>query len=182
MTSTQVRRRSGSARAVEEVDVLIIGAGISGIGAAVHLHQGLPGMNYAILERRQAIGGTWDLFRYPGIRSDSDMHTLGYRFRPWRDDDVLADGPAIRKYVEDTAEEYGVTGHVRLGHRVTAASWDSTERRWTVRYDADGTTGEIRCRFLWGCSGYYSYDEGHDPGFAGVDDFRGQVVHPQFWP
>jgi cation diffusion facilitator CzcD-associated flavoprotein CzcO len=168
--------------AVDHVDVLIVGAGLSGIGAAAHLAGDLPDLGYAILERRDAMGGTWDLFRYPGVRSDSDMHTRGYRFRPWGTDDVLADGPSIKAYVEDTAAAYDVTRHVRFGHHVTGASWDTAERRWTVRYEVDGTPGTITASFLWACSGYYSYDEGHRPEFAGLEDFRGRVVHPQFWP
>jgi monooxygenase len=166
----------------DHVDVVIIGAGLSGIGAAAHLVEGMPEMSYRVLERREAIGGTWDLFRYPGVRSDSDMHTLGYRFRPWHSDNVLAEGPDIKAYVEDTADDYGVTANIRLGHQVTHASWDSDTSRWTVSYVTDGQSGSLTCSFLWGCSGYYSYDEGHSPEFAGVEDFAGQLVHPQFWP
>jgi cation diffusion facilitator CzcD-associated flavoprotein CzcO len=181
-TTVQTQPLAEVPEALEHVDVLIVGAGISGIGAAAHLVEALPAMSYAILERRSAMGGTWDLFRYPGIRSDSDMHTLGFRFRPWHNDDVLADGPSIKQYVEETAAEYGITDHVRFGHHVTHASWDSASRQWTVRFEVDGEPGAITASFLWACSGYYSYDEGHAPEFAGVADFRGQVVHPQFWP
>ena len=166
----------------EHVDVLIIGAGLSGIGAAAHLVKDLPGTSYAILERREASGGTWDLFRYPGVRSDSDMHTLGYRFRPWRGHVALADGQSILDYVRDTAREYGVDEHVRYGHRVVSAAWDSPTARWTVTAEVDGATREITADFLWACSGYYDYDQGYTPHFEGQDRFRGQVVHPQHWP
>lgn len=168
--------------APDQVDVVIIGAGLSGVGAAAHLTEGMPELSYALLERRAEMGGTWDLFRYPGVRSDSDMHTLGYRFRPWHDDNVLADGSAIKRYVQDTAAEYGIAEHVRYGHHARTASWDSATQLWTVGYEVDGVQGSITCRFLWACSGYYNYDEGHAPHFEGIDDFAGQVVHPQFWP
>ena len=168
--------------AVEHVDVLIIGAGLSGIGAAAHLVKDLPGTSYAVLERRAASGGTWDLFRYPGVRSDSDMHTLGYRFRPWRGDTSLADGASILDYVRDTAREYGVDRHVRFGHHVTAASWDSSTARWTVTSRVDGETRTMTADFLWSCSGYYDYDQGYTPQLAGQERFRGRVVHPQHWP
>lgn len=166
----------------DHVDVLIIGAGLSGIGAAAHLAKDLPGTTYAVLERRDASGGTWDLFRYPGVRSDSDMHTLGYRFRPWRGDVALADGASILAYLRDTAREFGVDEHIRHGHHVTSADWDSTTARWTVRAEVDGGTREITADFLWACSGYYDYDEGHTPHFDGQERFGGQVVHPQHWP
>ena len=166
----------------EHVDVLIIGAGLSGIGAAAHVAKDLPGTSYVVLERRAVSGGTWDLFRYPGVRSDSDMHTLGYRFRPWRGNVALADGQSILDYVRDTAREYGVDEHVRYGHRVVAAAWDSPTARWTVTAEVDGVTREITADFLWACSGYYDYDEGYTPQFEGQDRFRGQVVHPQHWP
>ena len=166
----------------DHVEVLIIGAGLSGIGAAAHLAKDLPGTTYAVLERRAASGGTWDLFRYPGVRSDSDMHTLGYRFRPWRGDVALADGPSILAYLRDTAREFGVDQHVRHGHHVTSADWDSTTARWTVRAEVDGGTREVTADFLWACSGYYDYDEGHTPHFEGQQRFGGQVVHPQHWP
>ena len=166
----------------EHVDVLIIGAGLSGIGAAAHLAKDLPGTSYAILERRDASGGTWDLFRYPGVRSDSDMHTLGYRFRPWRGHVALADGASILDYVRDTAREYGVDEHVRYGHRVVSAAWESATARWTVTVEVDGATRVVTTDFLWACSGYYDYDEGYTPHFEGQDRFRGEVVHPQHWP
>ncbi|RYC11476.1 flavin-containing monooxygenase [Nocardioides zhouii] len=166
----------------EHVDVLIIGAGLSGIGAAAHLVKDLPGTTYAVLERREASGGTWDLFRYPGVRSDSDMHTLGYRFRPWRGHVALADGQSILDYVRDTAREYGVDEHVRYGHHVVSAAWDSLTARWTVTSEVAGETRTTTTDFLWACSGYYDYDEGYTPHFEGQDRFRGQVVHPQHWP
>ncbi|WP_210439240.1 flavin-containing monooxygenase [Nocardioides xinjiangensis] len=168
--------------AVEHVDVLIIGAGLSGIGAAAHLAKDLPGTSYAVLERRAASGGTWDLFRYPGIRSDSDMHTLGYRFRPWRGETSLADGASILRYVRDTAREYGVDRHIRYGHHVTSAAWDSATARWTVTAVVDGEPRTTTANFLWACSGYYDYDQGHAPHFAGRERFGGRLVHPQHWP
>jgi monooxygenase len=167
----------------ENIDVLIIGAGLSGIGAAHHLRERLPGKSYAILEAREAIGGTWDLFRYPGIRSDSDMHTLGYRFRPWTAAKSIADGASILDYVRDTAREGGIEGKVRFGHRVVKASWSSEEARWTVTAERqDGSSVTISCAFLFNCSGYYRYDQGYTPEFAGIEDFQGQVIHPQHWP
>jgi cation diffusion facilitator CzcD-associated flavoprotein CzcO len=164
------------------VDVLIVGAGLSGIGAAHHVQDALPGRSYAILEARDAIGGTWDLFRYPGVRSDSDMHTLGYRFRPWTQAKAIADGPAILQYVRDTAAEAGIDRHIRFGHRVTRASWSSADARWTVEATHEGHQVEITCNFLLMCSGYYRYDEGYTPEFAGIEAFGGRVVHPQHWP
>jgi monooxygenase len=166
----------------EHVDVLIIGAGLSGIGAACHLEERLPSTTYAVLEAREAMGGTWDLFRYPGIRSDSDMYTLGYRFRPWTGEKSIADGPSILAYVRETAAAYGVEDKVRYGARVVGASWDGDAATWTVRL-ASGET--MTCGFLWCCSGYYSYDAGYSPLFEGVEDFTaagGTVVHPQRWP
>nr|WP_216652259.1 NAD(P)/FAD-dependent oxidoreductase [Nocardioides sp. zg-1308] len=161
---------------------MIIGAGLSGIGAAAHLAKDLPGTSYAVLERRGTSGGTWDLFRYPGVRSDSDMHTLGYRFRPWRGDTALADGASILDYVRDTAREFGVDRHIRYGHRVTRAAWDSGTARWTVTVEVDGTTRTLTADFLWACSGYYDYDQGYSPRFEGQERFRGRLVHPQHWP
>ena len=168
----------------EHVDVLIVGAGLSGIGAAVRLELERPGTSYAVLEGRDAIGGTWDLFRYPGIRSDSDMLTLGYPFRPWLGGQVFADGPSIRQYVEDTAVEFCVVRHVRLQHRVVAARWSTDDARWTVdvvRADT-GEQLELTCSFLYACAGYYRYDHGYEPDIAGRDDYRGELVHPQHWP
>jgi monooxygenase len=168
---------------VEHVDVLIVGAGISGIGAGYHLQDKCPGKTFAILEARERLGGTWDLFRYPGVRSDSDMHTLGYRFRPWTEAEAIADGPAILKYVNDTAREYGIDSKIRFGQRVVGADWSSADARWTVDVEhSDGTSSQIACSFLFGCAGYYSYEQGYTPDFAGIDRFQGQVLHPQEWP
>lgn len=167
----------------ERVDVLIVGAGLSGIGSAHHLMERCPGKTFAILEAREAIGGTWDLFRYPGIRSDSDMHTLGYRFRPWTAAKSIADGESILQYVRDTARDAGIDRHIHFGHRVATASWSSEEARWTVTAEReDGTEATFSCAFLMNCSGYYRYDEGFTPEFPGIEDFAGTVIHPQHWP
>jgi monooxygenase len=166
---------------LEHVDVLIVGAGLSGIGAGYHLQTECPGKTYAILEARDAIGGTWDLFRYPGIRSDSDMYTLGYRFKPWSNAKAIADGPSILDYVKETARENGIDRRIRFGHRVVRASWSSTDARWTVEATHGGETVRLTCSFLFMCSGYYRYDEGYTPAFEGVDRFAGQVIHPQHW-
>ena len=170
--------------AVEHFDVLIVGAGLSGIGAAVHLHERCPGKTYSVLEGRASMGGTWDLFRYPGIRSDSDMHTLGYRFKPWTAAKAIADGPSILDYVKQTAAEYDVDSHIRYNHLVKRADWSSAEAAWTVEAErADtGETVRLSCNFLYMCSGYYSYRQGHTPEFAGAADFKGRIVHPQAWP
>jgi monooxygenase len=168
----------------DHVDVLIVGAGLSGIGAACHLRERCPGRSFAILEARDAIGGTWDLFRYPGVRSDSDMFTLGYRFRPWPDARAIADGPSILQYVRDTAREFDVEERIRLGHRVVGAAWSSAQDRWTVEVELTGT-GErvtLTCDFLLGCTGYYRYDRGYQPELPGLERFAGRVVHPQHWP
>ena len=166
----------------EHVNVLIIGAGLSGIGAAAHLVRELPDRSYAILERREDLGGTWDLFRYPGVRSDSDMHTLGYRFRPWTSDRVLADGASIKQYVRDTAEEHGILDKIRYGHHVLDADFSTKTNLWTVRSRVGGEERLITADFVWACSGYYSYDEGYLPAFPGIEKFKGQTIHPQFWP
>ncbi|GAA1821408.1 NAD(P)/FAD-dependent oxidoreductase [Planosporangium flavigriseum] len=166
----------------EHVDVLIVGAGLSGIGAAHHLQSAFPRRSYAILEARDAIGGTWDLFRYPGVRSDSDMHTLGYRFRPWTQAKAIADGPSILRYIRDTAAEAGIDRHIRFGHRVTHASWSTDDARWTVEAVHDGEPVRLTAHFLYVCSGYYRYDAGHTPDFPGIEQFGGTVVHPQQWP
>ncbi len=166
------------------VDVLIIGAGLSGIGAAHHLRSTLPRKSYAILESRGAIGGTWDLFRYPGIRSDSDMYTLGYNFRPWVGDKSIADGASIREYIEDTAREAGIDRHIRFHHTVVSAEWSTATSTWTVEAKV-GESGEVAvftASFLMCCSGYYDYAQGFTPEFDGLDDFGGTVVHPQLWP
>jgi monooxygenase len=163
----------------EHVDVLIVGAGLSGIGAACQLREHLPTRSVAVLEARERSGGTWDLFQYPGIRSDSDMFTFGYRWRPWRSDRALADGPSILAYLRDVAEEYGVDELIRYDHKVTAASWDSATARWTVRIDGkEPITADV----LWCASGYYDYDEPFRPEFPDEQAFTGQVIHPQHWP
>ena len=167
----------------EHVDVMIVGAGLSGIGAAWHLQDRCPGRSYMILEARAAMGGTWDLFRYPGIRSDSDMHTLGYSFRPWTAAKSIADGPSIRAYIEDTARDGGIDRHIRFQHKVTRASWSTADARWTVEARrADGTSATFTCNWLHMCSGYYDYDRGHAPAFEGQESFAGRIAHPQFWP
>ncbi len=168
----------------EHLDVLIVGAGLSGVGAACHLERECPGLDYAVLESRDRIGGTWDLFRYPGVRSDSDMHTLGYSFAPWQDPEALADGPAILRYVSDTARRHGILDRVRCGHRVLAARWSGERSQWSVevrRTDSDQPE-TLTCRFLLMCTGYYRYDRGHTPEFPGADRFSGPVIHPQRWP
>lgn len=166
----------------EHVDVLIVGAGLSGIGAACRLRTEHPGRSIAVLEAREASGGTWDLFRYPGVRSDSDMFTLGYHWRPWPGTRALADGPSILSYVRQVAEEYDVDRLIRYRHRVVAADWSSADARWNVTVEHDGQTSQITTDFLYGCTGYYDYDHGHDPVFAGRERFAGTIVHPQFWP
>lgn len=168
--------------AVEHFDVLIVGAGISGIGAAFHLQRDCPGKSYAILEARNAIGGTWDLFRYPGIRSDSDMYTLGYSFRPWTDAKAIADGPAILDYLHETVDESGITRHIRHRHRVVAAHWSTADARWVVEAEVDGETIRYSCSFLYMCTGYYDYAKGYAPDFPDAEQFVGRIIHPQHWP
>ncbi|HEY5925746.1 MAG TPA: NAD(P)/FAD-dependent oxidoreductase [Kofleriaceae bacterium] len=163
-----------------DVDVLIVGAGISGIDAAYHLQTTCPNKSYAILEARDTLGGTWDLFRYPGIRSDSDMYTLGFPFRPWTNGMAIADGDSILEYIRETAEAYGIDRHIRYRHRVEAASWH--DGRWHLEVTADGVAHTMSCKFLFLCSGYYDYDEGYTPELAGRERFRGAVIHPQHWP
>lgn len=164
-------------------DVLIIGAGLSGIGAAYHLQTECPDRSYVILEGREAIGGTWDLFRYPGIRSDSDMYTLGYRFKPWTNAKAIADGPAILQYIRETAAENGIERHIRFGHRVVGASWSTPDARWTVEAERAATGERVRftCNFLFSCSGYYKYEGGYLPDFPGMSRYTGRLVHPQKW-
>ena len=167
----------------EHLDVLIVGAGLSGIGAAWHLRQQCPDKSFAILEGRDTIGGTWDLFRYPGIRSDSDMYTLGYNFKPWTEPKVIADGDRIRNYIQEVARDGGIQKNIRFGHKVSAAAWDSETAKWTVTVQTkNGDTVEFSCNWLMMCSGYYNYDEGFTPEFKGREDFKGQIIHPQFWP
>ena len=166
----------------EFVDVVIVGAGISGISAAWHLQDRCPDKSYVILERRENLGGTWDLFKYPGIRSDSDMFTLGFRFKPWTSEKAIADGPSIMAYLQETVAEYGIDKHIRNRQNVLSADWSDAEGRWTVRVDRDGEQVEISCAYLMACSGYYNYEQGYSPEFAGFDEFEGTIVHPQHWP
>lgn len=167
----------------EHFDVLIVGAGLSGIGAASHLRRHCPGRSYALLEARDRIGGTWDLFRYPGIRSDSDMFTLGYSFRPWTEAKAIADGPSILNYVRQTARDNGIEPNIRFNHRVVRASWSTTDAKWTVEVErgASREAARLSCNFLYLCSGYYSYEEGYTPDFPGTERFKGRIVHPQKW-
>jgi monooxygenase len=171
---------------MDHYDVIIVGAGLSGIGAAHYLQQRCPTKRYSILEGRDAIGGTWDLFRYPGIRSDSDMHTLGYDFKPWKEAKAIADGPSILNYVNETADENGIREHIRFNHRVRAATWSTDSASWTVTVEQTdtGESVQLSCNFLYMCGGYYSYDEPYDAGFEalGIGRFKGEIVHPQFWP
>jgi len=169
---------------VEHLDVLVVGAGLSGIGAACYLRDECPWATFAVFEARDAIGGTWDLFRYPGVRSDSDMFTLGYSFRPWTAAESIADGPSILRYIRETAAEYGVDERIRFHHRIVAAEWSTPEARWHVTAERTdtGETVELTCGFLFSCSGYYRYDHGYQPDFGGTDDYVGTIVHPQAWP
>ncbi|MGA9857016.1 MAG: NAD(P)/FAD-dependent oxidoreductase, partial [Solirubrobacteraceae bacterium] len=173
-----------SVPAVEHLDVVIVGAGLSGIGAAWHLQDRQPAKSYAILEAREASGGTWDLFRYPGIRSDSDLSTFAYAFKPWTGEKAIADGPDILRYIRETAADAGIDRQIRFSHRVTSASWSTADARWTVAAQRTDTGEAVRITadWLFCASGYYRYDEGFTPHFEGVEDFGGQVVHPQHWP
>jgi len=165
------------------LDVLIIGAGLSGIGAARHLQMQCPNKIWRIWEARDQLGGTWDLFRYPGVRSDSDMHTLGYNFKPWRGQQAMADGPSILHYIQEAAQETGVAQHIAYGHRVASAAWSSVDACWSITaHLADGTQVHQQAKFLYLCGGYYSFAQGHQPRFAGLENFKGEVIHPQFWP
>jgi monooxygenase len=167
----------------EHFDVLIVGAGLSGVGAACHLQEECPTKDFALLEARDCIGGTWDLFRYPGVRSDSDMFTLGYSFRPWMEEKSIAGGEAILRYIRDTAREHGIDRRIRFHHRVKRASWSSKEGRWSLEAER-GPSGEtvfFSCSFLLMCSGYYSYARGYMPDFPGITRFNGRIVHPQSW-
>jgi len=183
-TNQTSSQHSSSRENAEPLDVLIVGAGLSGIGAARHLQMHCPQTRWRILESREAIGGTWDLFRYPGIRSDSDMYTLGYAFKPWIDSKSIADGSTIRNYIQETADENGITQYIRYGHAVTHATWSSADACWTVTATQRGATEPVilKTRFLYLCCGYYSYKAGHQPDFPGQDQFKGQWIHPQFWP
>ncbi len=167
----------------QHVDVLIVGAGLSGIGAGYHLQANCPGKTYVILEGRDCIGGTWDLFRYPGVRSDSDMFTLGYSFRPWLEAKSIADGPSILNYVRETARDHGIDRHIRFNHRVRRASWSSRDAVWTVEaeHGSDNVVVRFTCKFLFLCSGYYDYEEGYTPEFPGRERFAGRIAHPQKW-
>jgi cation diffusion facilitator CzcD-associated flavoprotein CzcO len=169
---------------MEHFDVLVVGAGISGVGAAYHLKTRCPGASFAIFEARQAIGGTWDLFRYPGIRSDSDMYTLGFAFRPWTEAKAIADGPSILNYLRETVAEHDLASYIRLGRKVRSAAWDSRTSRWTVDYEEgpERIRRQVTCGFLHMCAGYYNYDAGYRPRFEGEETFGGLIVHPQFWP
>ena len=166
----------------EHLDVVVIGAGISGISAAYHLQTMCPDRDFAILEGRSALGGTWDLFRYPGIRSDSDMYTLGFKFKPWTNPKAIADGPSILAYLNETVDEFGIRDKIRFDHLVANASWSWTDRRWTLTVDHDGEPSTITANFVFVCTGYYSYKGGYKPDFEGSDDFAGQIIHPQEWP
>jgi monooxygenase len=166
----------------EHLDVVIVGAGISGISAAWHLQDRCPNKSYAILEARDNLGGTWDLFKYPGIRSDSDMFTLGFRFKPWTSEKAIADGPSIMSYLKETTSEFGIDEHIRLGHKVLGADWSDSANRWTLRVQRGADEVEITCSFLFATTGYYNYDEGYTPEFPGVADFDGTIIHPQHWP
>ena len=169
---------------MDHVDVVVVGAGISGIGAGYHLQTMSPDRSFVIVEARNSIGGTWDLFRYPGVRSDSDMYTLGYRFKPWRNAKSIADGTSILEYLKETVREHDLERHMRFGRRVTGADWSSDDARWvvTMRNEASGAKEQISCNFLFMCAGYYNYRRGHQADLPGIDRYAGRVVHPQFWP
>jgi monooxygenase len=172
---------------MEHFDVVVVGAGLSGVGAGYRLQTECPERSYVILEARDAIGGTWDLFRYPGVRSDSDMFTLGYPFQPWRGAESLADGAAVLDYVRDTARRYRIEEKIRYRTKVVGADWSSEQARWTVAVEQTGAAGDVErrtvtCDFLYSCAGYYDYDSGYTPDFPGIEDYQGTVVHPQFWP
>ena len=181
-TFPDVKQAPASPTSADDLDVIIVGAGLSGIGAAYRIQTECPTHRFAILEARDAIGGTWDLFRYPGVRSDSDMFTLGYPFHPWRAAKAIADGPAILDYIRDTAKTFDLERHIRFGHRILAARWSSAEARWTLEVDVGGSPRTLRCRFLYVCAGYYRYDAAYTPAFRDADQFTGVVVHPQHWP
>jgi cation diffusion facilitator CzcD-associated flavoprotein CzcO len=166
----------------DHFDVIVVGAGLSGIGGGYFLQTRCPGKTYAILEGRDTIGGTWDLFRYPGVRSDSDMYTLGYSFQPWRDAKAIADGPSILSYIRETAREHGIDRHIRYGQRVKRASWSSADLLWTIEAETSEGTRTYTCGFIYLCTGYYDYESGYTPDFQGLGNFQGTVIHPQKWP
>src|ERR1700741_2495163 len=167
----------------EQFDVIIVGAGLSGIGAARYLKTRLPQKSFAILETKPRMGGTWDLFRYPCIRSDSDMHTMGYAFKPWKHPKAISEAGAIIQYIEETAAENDLNRHIRYQHRIVSASWSSANSLWTLEVEqADGRMTRLCCPFIFSCAGYYNHDEGYLPGSPGYNDYRGRLVHPQFWP
>jgi cation diffusion facilitator CzcD-associated flavoprotein CzcO len=166
----------------EYSDVLIIGAGISGIGAAYRIHERNPGLRYTILERRARVGGTWDLFRYPGIRSDSDIYTLCFPWEPWTRPEMIADGEQIWQYLDDTARKHAIDKHIQFNTYVRSADWDSNTDTWTVQTEQNGNPKIYRSRFLFFGTGYYNYDEPYRPEFPGIEEFEGEVVHPQHWP
>lgn len=182
--TTDLQTPTDTPTGTADVDVLIVGAGISGIGCAWHLQHQQPGKTYRILEARDAMGGTWDLFRYPGIRSDSDLHTFGYVFKPWTQEKAIADGPDIRGYIEETARENGIDRHIEFGKRVVSAEWSSADALWTTTVEdvATGETTTTTSRWLFSACGYYRYDEGFTPHFEGTDRFQGRIIHPQHWP
>jgi cation diffusion facilitator CzcD-associated flavoprotein CzcO len=182
MTSDERLREEQNLDQAEYSDVLIIGAGISGIGAAYRIHEKNPRLSYTVLERRGRIGGTWDLFRYPGIRSDSDIFTLSFPYEPWTRPENVADGPDIRAYLTETARKNGIDNHIRFNTHVLSADWDSTTDTWTVQTEQDGQPKTYRSRFLFFGTGYYNYDEPYNPEFPGIEQFAGEVVHPQHWP
>jgi cation diffusion facilitator CzcD-associated flavoprotein CzcO len=173
--------KKSSGTVVEHLDVLVVGAGLSGIGAGYRLQTECPDKSYAILEARDSIGGTWDLFKYPGIRSDSDMFTLSFPFRPWKAKNSIAEGSEILQYIKDTASEFGIDRKIRFGTRVVAADWDSTGNFWTVTVQRAGERSTLTCSFLYSCTGYYDYSQGHEPVWDGMEDFAGRIVRPQFW-
>lgn len=184
LTYRRHKKKVSTSMSTEHFDVLIIGAGLSGIGAACHLKRQCPHKTFALLEARDTLGGTWDLFRYPGIRSDSDMYTLGYSFKPWNNPKAIADGPSIRQYIADAAREYGIERKIRYGHKVIHAHWHSKDAIWVldVRNSHSGETTQLSCNFIISCTGYYNYEAGYTPEFAGRERFQGPVIHPQHWP
>src|ERR1700675_464540 len=182
MTASDEGSREAHGPAAEYFDVLIIGAGISGIDAAYRINEQNPHLRYAMLERRDRLGGTWDLFRYPGVRSDSDIFTLSFPFEPWSHEHAIAGGEQIWQYLVDTADKHHIAEHIRVNTHVRSADWDSATDTWTVRADQDGPDQTYRCRFLYCATGYYDYDHPYTPDFRGIEDFSGRVVHPQHWP